>query len=447
MRKSVALIGIIVFLAASCLMAVEAVSASSPGSWASKAPMQEARGGLGAAVVNGKIYALGGYSGSGSYLNTNEEYNPETDTWALRAPMPTPMAFFGVAVCQNKIYCISGENGANEVYDPATNTWETIASLPNPREGITANVVAGKIYVIGGEVNTTDVYDPATDSWTTAAPIPVSPRLNWGWSCASVVVDGKIHVIGAFPFSNSHQIYDPLTNGWNFGEPLIAGYWFAVAGTTTGVNSPKRLYVFSADRRWWDNGVINFSSQSYDPKTDSWTVCEPMPTGRLNAAVAVVDDRLYVIGGFVPWLGSNWDASAANELYVPFGHGTPAQSYDDVAPEITVASPENKTYHTSGVSLNFTVNEPAATMRYVLDGEAAVETAGNTTLAGLSYGSHNLAVYAVDAAGNTGASETVFFTVAKKPEPFPVMLVAAASGVAITVAVACVFYCRKKRSR
>jgi len=41
----------------------------------------------------------------------------------------------------------------------------------------------------------------------------------------------------------------------------------------------------------------------------------------------------------------------------------------------------------------------------------------NTTLTVLSLGEHSLIVYAKDTAGNTGTSETIYFSVAQKTEP------------------------------
>jgi len=58
---------------------------------------------------------------------------------------------------------------------------------------------------------------------------------------------------------------------------------------------------------------------------------------------------------------------------------------------------------------------------------------GNTTLTGLPNGYHNVTVYATDEAGNTGASETLFFNV-EMPESFPVVPVAVAVAV-VAVAV------------
>ena len=119
------IIMLVVLLYLSALQVSHIAAGATEDSWGSKAPMHEVRGGLGVAVVGDKIYALGGYGGSGAYLSANEEYDPVTDTWTFRTPMPTPMAYFGVAVYQGKIYCMSGENGTNEVYNPATDTWET----------------------------------------------------------------------------------------------------------------------------------------------------------------------------------------------------------------------------------------------------------------------------------------------------------------------------------
>jgi hypothetical protein len=75
-----------------------------------------------------------------------------------------------------------------------------------------------------------------------------------------------------------------------------------------------------------------------------------------------------------------------------------------------------------------------------------VTVAGNTTLAGLSAGVHNVTVYAWDTAGNMGTSPTVTFTIAK-PEPFPTAQVAAVSGVSAAVACLGLLLYFKKRKK
>lgn len=76
--------------------------------WTTKEPMPTARVTLGAAVVDGKIYAIGGYNGS--YLSTNEMYDPATDSWVTKTSMLTPRSKFGTAVVENKIYIIGGKS-------------------------------------------------------------------------------------------------------------------------------------------------------------------------------------------------------------------------------------------------------------------------------------------------------------------------------------------------
>jgi N-acetylneuraminic acid mutarotase len=443
MSKSAALLLVLVFTAASC--AVVAKPALSSGdatedSWEPKTPMQVARSGLGAAVVNGRIYAIGGSTENG-VVSINEEYDPATNTWTTKAPMLIPLSNFGIAVYNNKIYCIGGPNGTNEVYDPATNTWASKAPMPTAKYyGAQANVVNGKIYIIGGypayNRMLNEVYDPATDTWTTKAPMPVGAGSSAsGGNYASAAVDNKIYVVGEISSDGKHnlnQIYDTATDSWSYGASpptLIYGTYFGLstAVATTGEMAPKRIYVISA---------ASNSNQVYDPKTDRWTIGADMPTQREELGVAVLNDTLYAIGGLNyhfaypdDTFGVSVTYYAANEHYTPVSYGTPVPSYDGTAPEIAVVSPENKTYHTTDVELNFIVNEPVSSICYELDGETVCGVSGNMTLSGLSYGAHNVTVYATDVAGNTGASETISFNVAEETESFSTAFVVAASGV------------------
>jgi len=86
-------------------------------------------------------------------------------------------------------------------------------------------------------------------------------------------------------------------------------------------------------------------------------------------------------------------------------------------PYICVDSSQNKTYTTTNVSLNFTVNEETAWMGYSLDGQNNVTITETTlNLTELAEGSHSITVYATDTDGNTAASETISFTITKEDE-------------------------------
>jgi len=91
--------------------------------------------------------------------------------------------------------------------------------------------------------------------------------------------------------------------------------------------------------------------------------------------------------------------------------GYPVTSPDTMLPNIVILSPENRTYTTTSVFLNFTVDEEVSWIGYSLDGEANVTIGGNTTLFGLSEGVHSIIVFANDTNGNMGLSNLVYFTV------------------------------------
>jgi len=109
---------------------------------------------------------------------------------------------------------------------------------------------------------------------------------------------------------------------------------------------------------------------------------------------------------------------------------------------IGVLSPQKKAYNSSNVSLFLKVPKSITRVSYSLDGGERLTFAKNMTLTGLPNGNHNLTVYTTDEAGNTGASETVFFYV---EVPFPIVPVAVSIAVAASVAVGFLVYWKKHK--
>jgi len=444
MRKRVALLLVLVFLTASCIIVSEPAFSQTQiveNSWERKYPMQQARSRLRAAAVNGKIYAIGGATLTGA-VGTNEEYDPETDRWTYKTPKPTPRGF-GIAVYKNKIYCIGYD--VTEVYDPITDKWENRTPMPTPRHSLDANVVDGKIYLIGGydpslpyggaATNINEVYDPETDTWSTKAPMLAAVK-----DYASAVVSDKIYII----VGNLNQIYDTKTDSWSYGAPAPSTMLSGVrAGVTSGVDAPVRIYVFVGMQNFfWDFYLVRV----YDPETDSWKIGADIPTGRRDFGVAVLDDLFYVIGGVtsswsLPFDPISTDTKyATNERYTPFGYGT-------IPPVVDLMSPQNQTYNVTNVTLTFTVNKAVSWMGYCLDRQENVTVTGNTTLVELPNGLHNVTVFVRDRFENYGVSETAFFTIElPPPEPFPTALVTAASvATVIVVGVGLLFYFKKRK--
>jgi parallel beta-helix repeat protein len=124
------------------------------------------------------------------------------------------------------------------------------------------------------------------------------------------------------------------------------------------------------------------------------------------------------------------------------------ETVDTLPPVISIVSPENETSLAVNIALNFTINEITSHITYSLNGEENITVSGNTTLTGLANGNYNLTVYAWDAVGNVGSSQTIDFVVAQEtePEPFPIVPVAVVSGAsAIAIGVGLVVYFKKRK--
>jgi nitrous oxidase accessory protein NosD len=112
---------------------------------------------------------------------------------------------------------------------------------------------------------------------------------------------------------------------------------------------------------------------------------------------------------------------------------------------IDLISPINTTYVLTDIAFVFTVSKQTSWLSYSLDGEANVTITGNITLPKLSYGSHKIQVYATDLVGHNSTSETIYFTIAEEPEPFPTALVVASIASVVIIGAGVVLYFAKSR--
>jgi hypothetical protein len=192
---------------------------------------------------------------------------------------------------------------------------------------------------------------------------------------------------------------------------------------------------FKAD--WMQDNVTVYKQNTYSPEfPESWDYNKNLgniSNGEHNIVITAWGGGFYAEG----LTAYNFDMTTISVINF---------TIDAPPPKVSILSPENKTYDSSDVALNFTINEKASLIRYSLDGQENSTLMENTTLTGLPNGIHNLKVYAWDDAGNLGVSGTVVFEIAK-PEAFPITLVVAVAGTSAVV-LACVgiiLYLRKTK--
>ena len=79
-------------------------------SWRSAAKLPRAEGSPAVAVLGGKLYAIGGRSGTDDY-GTVYVYDPKADAWTVGPPIP-PRGTAGAVAYRGAIYVFGGESQA-----------------------------------------------------------------------------------------------------------------------------------------------------------------------------------------------------------------------------------------------------------------------------------------------------------------------------------------------
>jgi N-acetylneuraminic acid mutarotase len=296
------------------LLCLPSLSLSDQGEWSRRADMPTRRGWFGTAMVNGKIYAIGGIRPPN--ITTVEEYDPQTDTWTKKADMPTRRDGLSVIAVNGKIYAIGGllEDWDTvgpvlptvEEYDPATDTWTKKADMPYPRSDFSISVVNGRIYIFGGGAHipdwaslaTVQEYDPVTDTWTRKADMP-TPRSKLAENAPAV--NGRIYVIGGTESYTSEvgvptvEEYDPVADTWAKKADMPTPRLYLALSEVNG-----KIYAIGGER---SGRVALQTVEEYDPVSDTWTGKPDMPTARLGFAASSIDGRIYAIGGWDQGVG------------------------------------------------------------------------------------------------------------------------------------------------
>ena len=268
--------------------------------WSPKTAMPTARFALGAATVNGIVYAIGGAT-SNAVLNAVEAYDPVSETWTAREPMPTAREGAGVAALGGLIYVAGGRSaggaasGLLEAYDPISNTWNSqpLASM-TPRAHLALVAAGGMLYAIGGDTGLANSgvtplverYSPATNQWTTMAPM-ATPR-NF---LVAGALDSDSLIVVAGGSGSSTEIYNVASNSWSAGPAMLN----QASGMAAAVVN-NAMFVVGAST----NGGLRLAHMfrpASNQQPAGWAALGLMPTARGELAAAAVGDVVYAIGG------------------------------------------------------------------------------------------------------------------------------------------------------
>ena len=264
------------------------------------------------------MFVIGGFGPDNEAVGTVEVYDPASDRWETRTPLPAPTHHAAAAVIEGRLYVVGGYSGGRVSwtplrtvyeYDEARSSWATRAPLRQARGGLAVVALGGRLHAVGGSGDSAsaahEVYEPIPDRWTDAPPMPTARD-----HLAAVAFQGKLWAMGGrTSFVGTQfatvEIFDPAANRWSTGTPLPTargGLAAAVLGDRVYVfGGEAPLRIFSANEMWEVAG-------------NRWLGKDPMRTPRHGIGAAAVGNRIYVPGG---GMQPGYASTNVNEAYVP----------------------------------------------------------------------------------------------------------------------------------
>ncbi|KZL69592.1 kelch domain-containing protein 8a [Colletotrichum incanum] len=337
---------------------VSANAASSHGgSWDTLAPIpiapRQEHGAV--ALSDQKLAIIGGIvpNSNGPGFNTTsmyQIYDIPSNSWSSAADAPIEVNHPNVAVVDGKVYLLGGLSVATGgawrafpeswVYDPITNVWTPIDSMPlgTERGSATVGVHGKKIYLAGGmrtlepigelgEQDTVDfvtAFDTEIMSWCTLPPFARNlpeVRDHAGGSVAG----NQFYLIGGRERGQRNvkdTVFtldlDNLEGGWTRkGSRMPTARGGVVTGTVNG-----KIYIFGGEGNSAEgtNGIFN-ETEVFDTKTEIWKRLAPMPVPRHGGSAVAIRGSIYLPGGGLQEGGSpdsTFDVYRPKQQFSPF---------------------------------------------------------------------------------------------------------------------------------
>ena len=330
------------------------------GHWMTGAPAPTARTEVAVAALNGLIYVVGGFEQSNSWkiwqssASTKVEvYDPATNRWSSRPDLPMGLHHAGAAVLDGALYVVGGFTVSDDTlwnpsdrvfrFNPADETWTERAPLPTARGGLAVTTLQGKLYAVSGydgrrNPAAVEIYDPARDQWTAAAPLP-TPRDH----LAAIAIGETLYAIGGRvrldyrENLSTVEAYQAESNQWIPKTDMPTPRSGIAVGVLNGW-----AYVFGGES---GEGTFH-QNERYNARLNRWQTMAPMPTARHGLGAAAVAGHIYVLSGD-PRPGGSY--SRLNEIFIPPSPSRSMRSGRTPAAHIGSIMAILATFHEAGV--------------------------------------------------------------------------------------------------
>jgi hypothetical protein len=257
-----------------------------------------------AAVLDGRIWVVGGLTGPMQATAKTEFYDPTVRTWGLGPALPVALNHAMMVTYRGALWVIGGfvSQGGNPTatasarvlkLNKAQNDWIEGPPLQHARAAAAAAVVGDKIVVAGGRtgdpakpVLPTEVYNGT--SWHDAAAIPTP-----GDHLAAASDGTYLYVVGGEKLTSSLplaavQRFNPATGQWTQPTPMPAAAANVGAAVVGG-----RLITLGGENL----GSVFNTVRALNLTTRAWSSLPNMPLARHGMGVAVIGNSLYAVNG------------------------------------------------------------------------------------------------------------------------------------------------------
>ncbi|KFF24125.1 T9SS C-terminal target domain-containing protein [Chryseobacterium vrystaatense] len=178
-----------------------------------------------------------------------------------------------------------------EKYNITDNSWSVLNATLLPKRFANSETYNNKIYIFNGWGNShLEILDLATNTITKGAV-----NRSYTGNAGSAIYNGRIYVFGGSglngaattKFSNTFQYYDIASNTWN---PLPN---MPTARETRGKIVNDKLYVIGGF-----NGTSSRLINVFDLNTNLWINQYTMPAAISGHSLAVSDNKIFMVGGY-----------------------------------------------------------------------------------------------------------------------------------------------------
>ena len=289
----------------------------SEGTWKTLPSMEVARSHAPTVNYDNKIYVFGGGGPNFSSLDSCVYYNPDKNSWVDIKPMPTKRSGTAAFLVGEKIYVVGGgfkKPDGNfqflktvEIYDPNTDSWECGPDLLQPHDYPASTLIDETIYILGGHhpdaclggpktdpgFDFCERWSPGNDSWEQLPPLP-TPR----FAASAIYLNEKIYTCGGVAFTpegfNNFDFFENYsfdTNQWEKDNELSLPWPAAGHGMC---NVDGNIFFFGG----YSTDNIHNRAAICLPNQINWTRLPDMPVARAAMGVSVLNNTIYLIGGW-----------------------------------------------------------------------------------------------------------------------------------------------------